>query len=150
MALEPGAVAAVVQEVADRAALPAWIGDRSLAVPEEALDVGEQAQESGAHQVPALPEQARGAAAAELEPAVTTAHGEGHVRLPRRDTELGEQSHEAGVVALVVDDEPRVDGQVTVHGIVDAVGVHVTARPRVGLVQHDVMLAIEGPGRSQT
>ena len=69
---------------------------------------------------------------------------------PRRDTELGEQSHEARVVALVVDDEPRVDGKLAVHRIVDAVGVHVTARPRVGLVQHDVMLAIEGPGRSQT
>ena len=150
MAFEPDSVASVVQEVADRTPLPARIGDRPLAVPEEAVDVGEQAQESGAHEVPALAEQAGGAAAAELEPAVTAAHGERHVRLPRRDTELGEQSHEARVVALVVDDEPRVDGKLAVHRIVDAVGVHVTARPRVGLVQHDVMLAIEGPGRSQT
>ena len=40
---------------------------------------------------------------------------------------------------------PESTAQVAVHGIVDAVRVHVTARPRVGLVQHDVVLAIEAP-----
>ena len=46
--LEAAPVAALVQEVADRAPLPARIGERALARAEEAADVGEQAQEARA------------------------------------------------------------------------------------------------------
>ena len=45
--------------------------------------------------------------------------------------------------------KPGVDRERAVQRVVDAVRVHVAARPRVGLVEHDVVLAIERPGRCE-
>src|SRR6476646_9966051 len=108
----------------------------------EPHDVGEEAQEPGVRQVATLREQRAEVRTAVLEPGPGIAHAEAHGGGLGRHAELVQQPDEAGIVRLVVDDEPGVHRVVdTVELDVDRVGV--TAGAGVGLEDGQVVAAPE-------
>jgi hypothetical protein len=140
---EGGRIAAVLEPAAQRRVLAR--GEQPAGVLVEAHEVGDHAVEPGRDQVCALGEQAVGRRAVVLEVATLVGHREGHARGLRRDLDPLEQALEAGVVAVVEDDEARV--HVVDAGLgLDRDGVRVAARVRAGLEHRDLVGAMQEMG----
>src|SRR6185437_8688324 len=76
----------------------------------EANDFAEQAEERRPHEVAPLREERVEVRSPELEARRRVGDAEAHLRRLGGDAELAQQRGEPRIVALVVDDEPRVDG----------------------------------------
>ncbi|MNT73036.1 hypothetical protein D3C72_2116960 [compost metagenome] len=59
-----------------------------------------------------------------------------------------EQRNQVRIVAVIIDDESGVDGNVTITRAREH-GIGVTARPAFRLIEHDVGAAAEKPGGGQ-
>ena len=124
---ELGRVATLVQEVEQRRA-GAVQADQGRRLAIEAQQVAHHAVEGRAHQARAARVEAIGRRAAVLEAALAVADREAHDRRLGDDAESFEQALEAGVVAVVVDDEAGVHVINSVL-VLDGDGARVPARP---------------------
>ena len=95
--------------------------------------------ERGPEEVAPLREDGVGALRPPFEPAVAHRQRETHVALFNRDAEPAEKRGQVGVVALIVDDEARVDGNLAV-AMVDDARARVAADARVFLVNRNVVV----------
>ena len=134
MAEEAVRVAAALEEAAQGEVAPCApvAAEEHPGLPVEAGDVGEQAQVRRIQRAATLGEEARGSAARVLEATAPAAHAEGHVARAAADAQLGQKLDEAGVGAVVVDDETAVHAQSPAADR-HVVGVGVPAQAGLGL-----------------
>ena len=118
-------VAPFGQVVAERGVLVGAGLDRRARRAEPAPDLPDEGRELRARRVAPLRERL---ATRVLEPARVAADRERHLRRLEGDAELRAEPREQRVVALVGDDEARVESEAVVHD-----GVDVPAQPRVAL-----------------
>ena len=135
---EPARVAALGEVTTECVRLVVVLLERAPRRPEPAADLGDERVEARPDEVPPL---RVGPPARVLEAAGPARDRKGHVRLLRRDAELGEEPPEERVVGLVVDEEAGVEPEAPVRdrvrvaaGVVGALeDLHlVRARKQVG------------------
>ena len=120
---------------------------RRLAV--EAHDLAQQREVRRPHEIPALREEAVGAAAAVLEPAPLARHREGHIRVARGHAELAEEPHEVRIRAVVVDQEAGIERNGAARAI-DHDGVGVAAETLLLFEEVHTVPTTEQRGGRQT
>ena len=108
----------------------------------EAEDLAEETVERGSKEVAALREDGVGAFRPPFEPAVAHRQRETHVALFNRDAQPAEKRRQVGVVALIVDDEARVDGNLPV-AMVDDARTRVPADARVFFVNRNLVVRVK-------
>ena len=110
--------------------------------PEKPVAAGHRGRTSGpppafagteAHQDEAGAEAGQAALPRVLDPAAGAADRHAHLGGLSHDAEFAEQPCQQRVGALVVDDEPRVDGHLGAAGLRDQARVGVPAEPVIGL-----------------
>ena len=117
----------------------------------EALHLHEHPEEARVARVPQVGEHAAEPARTRvLQTAAVAAHGHAHVGGLRLDPELVEQPEQVRVRAVVVDDEPAVDREHALVGREHVVRVRVAAQPRLGLVERDVVVALQDVGGGES
>ncbi len=105
-------------------------------------------EEGGAEQVASAARTGRAGCPRVLEPPAPVGDREAHLGRLGGDAELVEQAFEAGVVAVVEDDEAGVDPVLAI-AVVDPDRVGVAAEPVAGLVDDDLVLAVQQMGGNE-
>ncbi len=145
---EPLRVAAAGEQLAQRGSGARRARGQRARLAIEAEQVADHPQEARVDEVRALREDAARRSRV-LERAGVVGDREAHARRLGRDAQLGHQRLEAGVVAVVVDDEAGVD-PVRLVGELDAHRVNVAAEVGAGLVEHDLVVEPQPVGGGQS
>ena len=146
--LEGSAIAAAVQQLAQRLRLQLQGGERRGRLAVEADQVHHHGPEPRLQRVAGLGQQGQRVGAAVFQGAVVQRYAEGHLGRLRGHAKVGEEGGQVGIGRLVVDDEAGVHG----HGSGDAHGVHrvrMAAQARLGLIQRDLVGRVEKPRAGQ-